>query len=149
MRARLGHGRDSGDVRVRRCWSWIHIPVYACIDRLCWRGGPYASTRVPSPCTRYACLVFVVYIAVAAVWVCHEHHGVREIAGVADFHQAITLTNKSIKHSERLDPLEGLSSAQREEYYYRMASILDREVLEIYPESNQYLSDSDFDYDDY
>lgn len=73
----------------------------------------------------------------------------REIAGVADFHQAITLTNKSIKHSERLDPLEGLSSAQREEYYYRMASILDREVLEIYPESNQYLSDSDFDYDDY
>ena len=30
-----------------------------------------------------------------------------------------------------------------------MMSILDREILEIYPESNQYLSDSDFDHDDY
>lgn len=79
----------------------------------------------------------------------HLEAAAREIAGVSSFHEATLLATRNTTPLKRVDPLEGLTSEQREQYYYRMASILDREILEIYPESNQYLSDSDFDYDDY
>lgn len=78
----------------------------------------------------------------------HLEAAAKEIAGVGSFQEAIILANKNIAPSERVDPLEGLTEKQREQYYYRMMSILDREILELYPESNQYLSDSDFDYDE-
>lgn len=79
----------------------------------------------------------------------HLEDVAREVAGVGCYHEAKVLADKNTAPPERVDPLEGLTSEQREQYYYRMMSILDREILEIYPESNQYLSDSDFDHDDY
>lgn len=79
----------------------------------------------------------------------HLEAATKEIAGVGTYHEASVLAKRNSKTSERVDPLEGLTEKEREEYYYRMATILDREILELYPESNQYLSDSDFDYDDY
>ena len=73
----------------------------------------------------------------------------KEIAGVSCFHEATVLARRNTASSVRVDPLEGLSDEERVQYYYRMMPILDREMLELYPESNQYLSDSDFDYDEY
>jgi len=74
-----------------------------------------------------------------------------EIAGVSSFHEAVMLSKKNAGPAIKtyFDALEGMSREERERFYDFMASALGREVLEIYPESNDYYSDADFDVDDY
>lgn len=74
-----------------------------------------------------------------------------EVAGVSSFHEAVMLSKRNAGTTTRtyVDPLEGMNKEQRARYYDFMASALGREVLEIYPESNDYYSDADFDVDFY
>ena len=71
--------------------------------------------------------------------------------GVGSFHEASMLCKKGMQKpaTTPFDPLDGMMPDERQAYYERMAYILGREILEIYPESNDYFSDADFDDDEY
>lgn len=75
----------------------------------------------------------------------------RELTDIPRYHDAQSLCKKAIPAPEQtsFDPLEGLTTEQRQEYYHRLLPILDRDIFQIYPDSYQYIPEEYFDSDDF